>query len=75
MSDPMYPSNSELRAMLDQLSQRYLKDSDAFHVMELFDQNPYSGKEILHILVSKKLQEFAEKDQRVIKVLAQNFGI
>lgn len=75
MSSPMYPSHSELRAMLDQLSQRYLTDTDASHVMALFDQNPHSGKEILHILVSKKLQEFAEKDQRAIKVLAHNFGI
>jgi hypothetical protein len=75
MSSPLYPSNSELRVMLDQLSQKYLKGSDASHVMELFDQNPHSGKEILHILVSKKLHEFAGEDQKAIKVLAHNFGI
>ena len=75
MISPMFPSNIELRAMLDQLSQRYLKVTDASHVMALFDQNPHSGKEILHVLVSKKLQEFVEKDQRALKVLAHNFGI
>ena len=75
MSKPMYPSNIELRATLDQLTQRYLTDTDASHVMALFDQNPLSGKEILHILVSEKLQESAEKDQKALKVLAHNFGI
>lgn len=75
MSSPLYPSNDELRVMLDQLSQRYLRASDASHVMALFDQNPCSGKEILHILVSKKLQGFAGEDQKVIRILAHNFGI
>ncbi|MDP0927023.1 hypothetical protein Q0601_07565 [Paracoccus onubensis] len=75
MSSALYPSNDEIRRALDELSKKYLISEDASYVMLLFDSNPFSGKEILHILTSKKTNEFSEPDRKIVKILAYNFGI
>lgn len=75
MSSALYPSNDELRKALGELSKKYLVSEDASYVMSLFGSNPLAGKEILHILTSKKTNEFSEPDRKIVKILAHNFGI
>jgi hypothetical protein len=61
--------------LLDQICQEYLHSADASCVMAMFDENPRAGKEILRIIVSKKVQGFSVEDQKAVKVLAHNLGI